>query len=143
VAAPAPGRRHGWREAGHALLVATGWVGFAWMWLLVARQRWEVEALAWLVGGSLVVLPLLTAAWVLHNRAIHRRKGERRAVAPVAMAYAHDWHGRAVQADWALLKRSRDVVVSVDSGTKHYARRLDRSAGRPRSPAPDALDTLK
>lgn len=138
AASSAPGGRRVVREIGHALLVAAGWVGFVWMWVVVARQRWAVEGLLWVIGASLLVVPLLTAAWVLHNRAIHRRKGERRAVAAVAIDYAHDWHGRAVQADWAALKRSRSVVVTASAAVKTYAGRHDLPSAEPRAPAANA-----
>lgn len=117
-------RRHGvydtLRKLAHLLVVVFGWVGFVWMWSLVAARPWESERLLWLIVGSLLVLPLLTAAWVMHNRSIHRRKGERQSVAAADMSYARDWHGRAVQADWAALRRSSIVFVEVESEHKRY-----------------------
>jgi hypothetical protein len=104
----------------HLLVVVLGWVGFAWMWVLVSARPWESDRLLWLIAGSLLIVPLLTGAWVVHNRSIHRRKGERRAVTDVALNYAHDWHGRAVQADWASLQRSRVVLVSVEGERKIF-----------------------
>lgn len=108
------------RRLAHLLLVAVGWVGFVWMWSLVAARPWESQRLVWLIAGSLLVAPLFTAAWVLHNRSIHRRKGERRAVAAADTRYTHDWHGRSVHADWAALRRSRVVLVEVVDGRKRY-----------------------
>lgn len=102
------------------LVVVLGWVGFVWLWVLVAARPWESQRLVWLIVGSFIVLPLLTGAWVLHNRSIYKRKGERLAVAVVEETYTHDWHGREVQADWAQLKRSRLVHVSADGGHKIY-----------------------
>jgi hypothetical protein len=110
----------GLRRLIHLLLVPLGWIGFAWMWVLVAAQPWESQRLVWLIVGSLVILPVLTFAWILHNRSIHRRKGERRAVATADMTYTHDWHGRSVHAEWALLQRCRFVVISVDGAHKQY-----------------------
>lgn len=104
----------------HLLVVVLGWVGFVWLWLLVAARPWESQRLMWLIVGSLVVVPLLTAAWVMHNSSIHRRKGERQAVADADLSYAHDWHGRAVQADWVTLQRSRVVLVSVEGERKIF-----------------------
>jgi hypothetical protein len=141
----------------HLLVVVLGWAGFAWMWLLVSARPWESQRLMWLIVGSLVVVPILTAAWVMHNSAIHRRKGERQAVAAADMRYEHDWHGRAVQADWATLRRSRLVLVSLDGQRKIFcgnridapedtlravAARRDRPAEDPCSghPVPAALD---
>ena len=108
------------RKAIHLLVVVLGWAGFVWMWLLVAAQPWETQRLVWLILGSLLALPLLTGAWVLHNRSIHRRKGDRRAVPVVEAVYTHDWHGRSVQADWAVLQRCRVVLVSSDAAHKRY-----------------------
>jgi hypothetical protein len=112
--------RESLRRLAHLLVIALGWVGFAWMWLLVAARPWESQRLIWLIVGSLLVVPLLTGAWVLHNRSIHRRKGERQAVAKADASYAHDWHGRVVQADWAVLRHSCVVLVSVDGAHKLY-----------------------
>jgi hypothetical protein len=108
------------RRLAHLLGVVVGWVGFVWLWMLVATRPWESQRLMWLMLGSLLVAPLLTGAWVLHNRSLYRRKGERQAVSVVDMGYAHDWHGRQVQADWATLCRSRMVLVSIDGERKLY-----------------------
>ena len=110
----------------HAVVIALGWIGFVWMWVLVARQPWESQRLAWLIAGSTVALPLITFAWVAHNRSIYRRKGERRAVAAADLSYDHDWHGRRVDADWAALRRCPDITVSVVGDGKRYR---DASAG--------------
>lgn len=104
----------------HLPWVVGGWIGFVWLWLLVAAQPWESQRLLWLIVASTLILPLLTGAWVVHNRSIHRRKGERRAVAPANTAYTHDWHGRSVQADWAQLQASRFVMISIDGECKVY-----------------------
>jgi hypothetical protein len=120
---PAPDlrrRRPWWHRPVHALIVGGGWAGFAWMWWLVAAQPWDVQRLVWLIAGSVVLLPLATAAWVRHNREIFRRKGERRSVADVDPGYARDWHGRAVMADWAALATARHVLVTVDGACKRY-----------------------
>jgi hypothetical protein len=104
----------------HLLLVVIGWVGFVWLWLLVGTRPWDWQGLIWLIVGSILVLPVLTGAWVLHNRAIHRRKGERLSVARVDMSYVRDWHGCEVQADWDGLRRCAHVVVQVHDGCKRY-----------------------
>lgn len=104
----------------HLLVVVIGWVGFVWLWLLVAARPWDSQGLTWLILGSLLLMPLITGAWVLHNRSIHRRKGERQAVATADMSYAHDWHGRTVHADWATLRRSRHVIVEVEGEHKRF-----------------------
>lgn len=125
----------------HLLLVATGWIGFAWLWFLVAQRPWEVERLVWLVLGSFIFAPALTALWVWHNRAIYRRKGERRAVPERQNdGYRRDWTGRPVRADWAALAMSPVVTIQIDEdGCKQYlgvgSSRLVRAASEPAAPA--------
>lgn len=99
------------------------------MWVLVGRQPWDSGSLVWLIVGTLIVAPLLTFAWVLHNRAIFRRKGERKAVAAADFSYRNDWHGRTVSADWTQLQRSRYITVDADGSHKVY-RSQDSELGR-------------
>lgn len=110
----------GAREILQVLIVASGWIGFVWLWVLVGRQPWDSSRLVWLIVGSLVVLPLVTLAWVIHNRAIFRRKGERLGVPVADYSYRNDWHGRRVDADWAGLRGSRFVTIGVEGEAKVY-----------------------
>lgn len=109
-----------WHGLGQALVVALGWLSFGWMWLLVAQRPWEVRGLVWLIGGSLVVLPLVTLYWVWHNRSVYRRKGPRSAPVVVNEHYPRDWSGLEVHADWPQLRRARSVTVHVGDGGKRY-----------------------
>lgn len=109
-----------WHGVGQALVVALGWLGFGWMWLLVLERPWEVRGLVWLIGGSLVMLPLVTLCWVSHNRSIHRRKGPRRATAAVSEHYWRDWSGLKVQANWPTLRRARNITIHVGIDGKRY-----------------------
>lgn len=108
------------REILQVLIVGFGWVGFVWLWVLVGRQPWDSRQLVWLIVGSLVVLPIVTLAWVTHNRAIFKRKGERLGVPKADSSYAKDWHGRSVDADWMALRTSRLVTVGVVGPVKTY-----------------------
>lgn len=108
------------KELLRILIVALGWVGFVWMWVLVGRQPWDSGSLVWLIVGALIIAPLLTFVWVVHNRAIFRRKGERRAVAAADFSYAKDWHGRTISADWAQLAQSRFVTIDAEDAMKVY-----------------------
>lgn len=121
----------------HFVIVAAGWIGFVWMWILVARQPWDSMRLVWLIIASLIVAPLLTAAWVAHNRSIYRRKGERRTVAAADTRYRRDWRRRVVKADWAAMAVSPVVTIDIDEdGCKRY---LGVGPSRPaRSPAATA-----
>lgn len=108
------------REILQVLIVALGWIGFVWLWVLVGRQPWDSSRLLWLIVGSLVVLPIVTLAWVIHNRAIFRRKGERLGVPVADFSYRSDWHGRRVDANWATLSSSRFVTIAVEGDVKIY-----------------------
>jgi hypothetical protein len=119
-----------WRRLGQALVVVLGWAGFAWMWWLVVQRPWDTFGLVWLIGGSLVLLPVVTLYWVWHNRAIYRRKGPRRAARAVEERYATDWNGRRVQADWPVLRHARSITVQVSDEVKVYA----LGAAPPRAP---------
>lgn len=104
----------------HLAAVAVGWGLFFWAWHDVLGQRWETEFLTWLVTGSLVILPVLTTAWVLHNVGIHRRKGPRKGARKTDETYRHDWNGREVSADFAALARANVVVIDVEGKRKVY-----------------------
>lgn len=108
------------REILQVLIVALGWIGFVWLWVLVGRQPWDSSSLVWLILGSLIVLPVVTLVWVMHNRALFKRKGERRGVAPADLGYRHDWNGRRVDADWAALRASSMVSIDVAGPVKTY-----------------------
>lgn len=104
----------------HLVALAVGWGLFFWGWHDVLGQQWETEYLAWLVTGSLVILPTITVAWVLHNVGIHRRKGPRTAVRKVDETYRHDWNGREIAADFGALARASVVVIDVEGERKVY-----------------------
>lgn len=132
-----PRQRSFWHALGQALVVAFGWIGFVWLWWLVAQRPWEVRGLVWLIAVSLVVLPLITLYWVGHNRSIYRRKGPRRALAAVDESYTRDWNGLAVQAEWVVLRHARSITVQVGDEVKHY--QLGAASARARR-APGAPD---
>ena len=111
----------------HVVAVSCGWVLFVWGWHEVLGRPWDMRPLWWLILGSLVLLPLLTGAWILHNVGIHRRKGPRTGVRRVDERYRADWNGREVHADWAELAHARLVVIEVEGERKRY-----RNAGSPR-----------
>lgn len=104
----------------HLIALVVGWALFFWGWYDVLGQLWDTTALVWLIVGSLVLLPLMTVAWVLHNVGIHRRKGPRTGVRKVDETYQHDWNGREIAADFAALARASVIVIDVEGKRKVY-----------------------
>jgi hypothetical protein len=104
----------------HLAALAVGWGLFMWGWRDVLGQRWDTTALVWLLVGSLLLLPALTFAWVLHNVGIHRRKGPRSGTRAVDETYRHDWSGREICADFPALARAPVVVIDVEGKRKVY-----------------------
>jgi hypothetical protein len=105
----------------HALLVAAGWLLFAGFWWLVLRQGpHDLSNIGWLFGGTLVLLPLTTLYWVLHNRRIYARKGPRRQVRPTESGYTRDWTGRPVQARFTELRKALRIEIDSASGSKCF-----------------------
>lgn len=104
----------------HLAALVAGWGLFFWGWYDVLAQHWETEYLTWLVTGSLVILPTLTTAWVLHNVGIHRRKGPRTGSRKIDEIYPRDWNGREISADFAALARANVVVIDVEGERKVY-----------------------
>ena len=118
---PRPSRfEHWWQPLAHAIGVVGGWALFAWAWHDVASKPWDTESLWLLIVGSLLAAPAITAAWVLHNLAIYRRKGPRRGVPAVDARYDRDFNGREVKADWQALSSARFVVVELHGAEKRY-----------------------
>ena len=104
----------------HLIALAVGWGLFFWGWYDVLGQNWDTTALIWLIVGSVVLMPAMTFAWVLHNVGIHRRKGPRTGLRKVDEAYRHDWNGREIAADFAALARANVVVIDVEGKRKVY-----------------------
>ncbi|MBZ8141092.1 hypothetical protein CLD22_14410 [Rubrivivax gelatinosus] len=106
----------------HALMVVAGWVLFVWGWERVASGSPEVGELLRLIAGALVLVPVLTLSWVLHNVGIYRRKGPRRSSPMVALDYTRDFNGRRIDADWSVLAGARRVLIRNDGGHKRFER---------------------
>lgn len=127
----------------HALGVIVGWLLFALFWWLVLARPWESRDLWLLIVGSLVLLPIITAIWVVHNVALFRRRGPRRSVPAVDPVFDRDSLNRPLVADWALLRATQEVTIAFDGAAKRYSitaaagvtGNTDRSATAP-MPAP-------
>lgn len=106
---------------GHILLVLIGWGIFSgFWWLTLVRQSYDTANLTLLVAGALIVAPLMTLYWVLHNRRIYARKGPRRQAQTIAECYDRDWSGRPVRARFDRLRQSRLVVIRSTAEEKHF-----------------------
>lgn len=127
------------RLAGHAVLVALGWLGFVWLWSLVLARPWESRDLRVLVVGTLLVAPALTVLWIAHNVGIYRRRGPRRRLAVVDAPYRRDFHGRAVVADFDALQRQPFVVVAIEGNRKCYRSPASTPTPPAAPPGPRAL----
>jgi hypothetical protein len=79
--------------------------------------------------GAVVVVPVITVSWILHNRGIHRRKGPRRSVPAATLEYRVDFHGREVLADWDALAAVQRVDIVVDGPSKRYVAHTIAHAG--------------
>lgn len=112
----------GWlRRLVHAVAILGGWFLFFYWWYVVAVQHWNKTLIALIILVTLIVAPTVTIAWVSHNLSLFRRKGPRLGVPKVAMEYARDWNGRAVEADWKSLGDAGLVVVTVEGDRKVYS----------------------
>lgn len=107
----------------HGAALALGWIAFVALWIGVLRGAGAPRELVWLASGALLVIPLLTLAWVAHNLSIYRRLGPRRGLRQMEPAYDADFVGRRVVADWAALRGAHRVEISFDNdgAVKRYA----------------------
>ena len=56
----------------HITLVVFGWCLFGGSWWLVLLQKsHDLSNIIWLLSGALVLLPIITLYWVMHNRGIY------------------------------------------------------------------------
>lgn len=86
----------------------------------MAQESHAVSNIIWLLASALVLLPVVTLYWVLHNRGIYARKGPRRQVQVFENAYTHDWAGRAVHAAFDQLRQAPRIVIHSSPDEKHF-----------------------
>lgn len=108
------------RTVGHFVGIALGWSLFVFGWIRVAARPWDAYELWVLIVASLIVLPTLTAIWILHNVASYRGRHRRREASIAEFRYEVDWAGRAVEADWDALGSAGWIRIDVGGGTKRY-----------------------
>lgn len=105
----------------HILVVVIGWGIFGWSWWTVgSHQPFHPAVLATLIVLSIVIVPLVTLYWVVHNREIYIRKGQRRGSRSVPESYPQDWSGRWVHAQFETLRHARRVVINSTSDDKYF-----------------------
>lgn len=109
------------QAAWHIVLVVFGWVLFGGFWWLVLQQGSNsLSSIVWLISAALVLLPVITLYWVLHNRGIYDRKGPRRQVQVIEKTYAQDWAGRPVRADFGKLRQTRLITIDSTADEKRF-----------------------
>jgi len=105
----------------HIILVLLGWGLFSGLWWIVLQQTSNsLSSIIWLFSGALILLPIITLLWVLHNRGIYAHKGPRRHVQVVETRYEQDWMGRAIQANFDQLKQARSITILSNSEEKCF-----------------------
>ena len=107
-------------RARRVALGALSWVvlGAAWYGVLHRDSRtWLPQLLV--PAASLVVVTVLTLAWVRHNLGIYERKGPRRGVPQADAPWTEDSLGRRLELPDEVLG-ARLVRVDVDGGVKRY-----------------------
>lgn len=120
----------------HGLAIVAGWVLFFWGWHRVLAATPDFSELRLLMIGAAIVVPVVTVSWILHNRGIHRRKGPRRSITPATLAYAADFNGRAIVADFRSLAQAQRVWIVTEGARKLYLQDPAAAAsGSPRTTA--------
>lgn len=105
----------------HVLVVVIGWGIFGWGWWTVGfEQSPHPAVIASLILVTLIVAPLVTLYWVLHNRGIYLRKGPRLGVRSATEIYKQDWAGRLVHAKFDELRHSQLVIINSTPEDKYF-----------------------
>ncbi len=105
----------------HLILVVFGWCLFGgFWWFVLLQESHALTNIIWLLSGALVLLPIITLYWVMHNRRIYARKGPRRQVKVVETEYAQDWVGRPVRAQFDQLRLARLITIDSTVDEKHF-----------------------
>jgi len=112
----------GWlKKLAHGLALIAGWLlFFGFWWHVLTTQSISHREIVMLIAGSLILFPLLTLYWVLHNRAIYKAKGPRRQVRVVEEQYSRDWEGRSMVGEWSVLRNARTILVLIGSENKVF-----------------------
>ena len=105
----------------HIILVMLGWCIFGGLWWIVLQQTsHSLSSIIWLFSAALVLLPVITLLWVLHNRGIYAHKGPRRQVQVVETQYVQDWMGRTVRAEFDQLRQAGCITIISSNKEKCF-----------------------
>lgn len=105
----------------HVLVVVLGWGIFGWSWwTVVSNQPFHPTVLTTLIVLSIVIVPLVTLYWVVHNREIYIQKGPRQGRRSLPDTYPQDWTGRWVHAQFETLRHARRVIINSTSDDKYF-----------------------
>lgn len=104
------------------LVAAVAWGVFAAAWVLVVRRPGAVVLSAQLVviPVSAVLVAVISAWWIRHNRRIYQRKGPRRGIPTFAGPVGEDRLGRPVHLDLPSLAGVQEMVLETSSLGKTY-----------------------
>lgn len=110
------------RRVLHSLAILGGWFIYFWLWwrVIYVYDQGLNPLVALFLFGVVIVVPTITLIWVLHNVRIFKHKGPRQGRTTVEDNYVADWKGRRVTADWADMKQSSSIVISVSGNNKQY-----------------------
>lgn len=115
----------------HVLIVVAGWGLFTWgWWRVVSGDPARPAVVVSLIIITLIVAPLITLYWVLHNRDIYLRKGPRLSGRTAVGGYSEDWTGRMVHAQFDKLRASYLVVIKNTAEDKYYMTPADALSAR-------------
>jgi len=119
------------RRVLHTLLSTVGWILFAYWWWIVFQRvsRQEMLFTALFVALSLVVIVLVTFAWVWHNVGIFRRRGPRRTAVAVKAEFKTDGVGRPVSFPSGGIDRHSAPIVFVRVEGNHKRYDFSRTMG--------------
>jgi hypothetical protein len=121
MSSPRPALSGPLHVAWHVVLVVSGWCIFGgFWWLILLQESHRLANIAWLVASALILVPVITLYWVVHNRGIYARKGPRRQVQVVETRYAQDWAGRPVRADFDRLRQVRSISILSSNEEKRF-----------------------
>lgn len=116
----------------HIMVVTLGWGIFGWSWWTVSsNQPFHPVVLATLITLTIIIVPLVTLVWVVHNREIYARKGKRLGGRSLPENYSQDWTGRLVHAQFESLRHAQRVIIDSTSDDKYFLTPADLLTAKP------------